>query len=150
MSSSETFLVRSPERRGLGYALSVVDVGLACCALEFAAATQLYDDVFTVAGAAGHARGTGQVHVLVVSGTVTPKNAARVRAAYEQLPEPRRVMSFGSCSNSGGPYWDSYAVVPGVADVIPVDVYVPGCPPRPEAVLDGLRELDRLLGEGAA
>jgi NADH-quinone oxidoreductase subunit B len=150
MSSSETFLVRSPERRGLGYALSVVDVGLACCALEFAAATQLYDDVFTALEPRGTREETGQVHVLVVSGTVTRKNAARVRAAYQQLPEPRRVMSFGSCSNSGGPYWDSYAVVPGVADVIPVDVYVPGCPPRPEAVLDGLRELDRLLGEGAA
>ena len=145
MFPTESFLVRSPEREGSGYALSVVDVGLACCALEFAAATQLYPDLFQNLGQDAPVLDSSTVHVLVVSGTVTHKNAAEVRAAYEALPEPRRVLSFGSCSNSGGPYWDSYAIVPGVGELLPVDVFVPGCPPRPEAVLDGLRELDRVI-----
>ena len=78
---------------------------------------------------------------MVVAGTVTDALAPAVRALYDALPEPRRVLSFGACSNTGGPYWDSYSVTKGVDQVVPVDVYVPGCPPRPEALLAALRQL---------
>jgi NADH:ubiquinone oxidoreductase subunit B-like Fe-S oxidoreductase len=79
-----------------------------------------------------------RLNVLVVAGTVTDKLAPLVLQAYQALPEPRRVLSFGACSNSGGPYWDSYSVTKGIDQALPVDVYVPGCPPRPEALLHGL------------
>jgi NADH-quinone oxidoreductase subunit B len=112
------------------------NAGLACCAVEVNAALARLplSDV----------DGEPRVSVLVVSGTVTDKLAPAVLALYEQLPEPRRVLSFGSCANSGGPYWDSYCVTKGVDQLVPVDLYVPGCPPRPEALLDGLRALAEL------
>jgi hypothetical protein len=91
--------------------------------------------------------GPSAVNVLVVAGTVTDKLAPLVLAAYRDLPEPRRVLSFGACSNSGGPYWDSYCVTKGADQIIPVDVYVPGCPPRPEALVHGLRLLRDAGGE---
>jgi NADH-quinone oxidoreductase subunit B len=118
---------------GRGCTLWICDAGLACCAVEVAAALSLVSD----AGAAV-AAGTGGVNVFVVAGTVTDKLAPLVLAAYQQVPEPRLVLSFGACSNSGGPYWDSYCVTKGVDQFIPVDGYVPGCPPRPEALLAGL------------
>jgi NADH-quinone oxidoreductase subunit B len=122
------------------YALWALNVGLACCSVEFVAAT---------AGAApAHPPTEGAVDVLVVSGTCTHAMAPALRVLYDSLPEPRRVVSFGACANSGGPYWDSYAVTPGIDSVIPVDVYVPGCPPRPDAVLAALGELaERGSGE---
>ena len=110
----------------------VFDAGLACCAVEVSAALRR---------CASQLPGDAAVNVLVVAGTVTDKLAPLVLAAYRDLPVPRRVLSFGACSNSGGPYWDSYCVTKGADQLIPVDVYVPGCPPRPEALIHGLRLL---------
>ena len=116
----------------------VFDAGLACCAVEVSAALRR---------CAGQLPGDAEVNVLVVAGTVTDKLAPLVLAAYRDLPAPRRVLSFGACSNSGGPYWDSYCVTKGADQLIPVDVYVPGCPPRPEALVHGLRLLLSAAGD---
>ena len=130
---------------GRRYRLNVLHLGLACCAVEFVAAS-VSDGSAGQLAALPLADGPRQADVLVVAGTVTDKLAPAVRALYEQMPEPRYVLSMGSCANCGGPYWDSYSVVKGVDQIVPVDVYVPGCPPRPEAVLAGLLELQQRLG----
>jgi NADH-quinone oxidoreductase subunit B len=125
----------------------VHDLGLACCALEYAAATLrpgLPAELDLLAP------GPEEADVLVVSGTVTDALAPDVLAIWNRLPEPRHVLSFGSCANSGGPYWDSYCVTKGVDQLLPVDVYVPGCPPRPEALIAGLLQLHRMVADEAA
>jgi NADH-quinone oxidoreductase subunit B len=120
---------------GRGCTLRVFDAGLACCAVEVAAAIRRWQ---AQAPATAPAE---MLNVFVVAGTVTDKLAPFVLAAYQQTPQPRRVLSFGACANSGGPYWDSYCVTKGVDQFVPVDVYVPGCPPRPEALLTGVELL---------
>ncbi len=118
--------------------------GIACCAIEFmGTGTPIYDmDRFGIAPRASPRHSD----VMVVAGTVTFKMADRLRRLYEQMPEPRYVISMGSCSNCGGPYWEhGYHVVKGVDRIVPVDIYVPGCPPRPEALIGGFLKLQEKI-----
>lgn len=132
---------------GRRYSLWVFNFGLACCAIEFIAASMARHD-FIRLGVIPFAPGPRQADLMVVSGTVTDKMAPAIRRLYDEMPEPKYVISFGACSNSGGPYWDSYSVLKGVDSIIPVDVYVPGCPPRPEALLQGIVTLQaKIAGE---
>ncbi|TDE16125.1 NADH-quinone oxidoreductase subunit B [Actinomadura sp. 6K520] len=129
---------------GRRYSLWVFNFGLACCAIEFIATSMGRHD-FIRLGVIPFAPGPRQADLMVVSGTVSDKMAPAVRRLYEQMPEPKYVISFGACSNCGGPYWDSYCVTKGVDQIIPVDVYVPGCPPRPEALLHGIVHLQEKI-----
>ena len=130
---------------GRKYSLWVFNFGLACCAIEFIATSMARHD-FIRLGVIPFAHGPRQADLLVVSGTLTDKMAPALQRLYQEMPEPKYVISFGSCSNCGGPYWDSYSVTKGVDQIIPVDVYVPGCPPRPEALLNGIMRLQERIG----
>jgi NADH-quinone oxidoreductase subunit B len=125
--------------------------GLACCAIEMMATGASRFDIDRF-GAGAFRATPRQADLMIVAGTVTYKMASRVRRLYNLMPEPKFVIAMGACTVGGGPYFKwGYHVVKGVDLVVPVDVYVPGCPPRPEALLEGLmRVQDKINGHRIA
>lgn len=119
------------------YSLWPVHIETACCSVEWGAVSGPRFDVerWGMLGAFGSLR---QCDVLIILGTINRKMAPRVKMIYDQMPEPRYVIAMGACALSGGLYFDSYNVLPGVDTIIPVDVYISGCPPRPEEFIQGL------------
>ncbi len=119
--------------------------GLACCAIEMMA-TGAADYDLERFGCGVFRATPRQADLMIVAGTVTLKMASRIRMLYEQMPDPKWVISMGSCSNKGGPYWaEGYHVLKGVDRVVPVDIYVPGCPPRPETLIEAVMMLQKKI-----
>ena len=118
--------------------------GLACCAIEMIAASMARFDIARF-GSEVFRPSPRQADLLIVSGTVTKKMAPQVVRLWNQMPEPKYCIAMGACAISGGPFKQGYDVLKGIDRFIPVDVYIPGCPPRPEALLHGLMQLQEQI-----
>src|SRR4026209_2037474 len=118
--------------------------GLACCAIEMIASSMARYDLARF-GAGGFRPFPRQADLMIVAGTVTKKMAPQVVRLYNQMPEPKYVIAMGACAISGGPFKQGYNVLKGIDRYVPVDVNIPGCPPRPEALLDAIMTLQRAI-----
>jgi len=125
------------------YSIFPYPFATACCAMEFMSLSMTPYDIDRF-GALLPRFTPRQADLLMVIGTVTVRQAPILRRVYEQMAEPRWVMAFGACASTGG-FYDNYTTLPGIDRVVPVDVYVPGCPPRPEGVIDALMALQRRI-----
>lgn len=132
---------------GRSHSVWPLQFGLACCAIEMIAASMARFDIARF-GSEVFRPSPRQADLLIVSGTVTKKMAPQVIRLWNQMPEPKYCIAMGACAISGGPFKQGYNVLKGIDRFIPVDVYIPGCPPRPEALLHGLMELQDQIRTG--
>lgn len=123
--------------------LWTLSFGLACCAIEMISTHMSHHDLDRFGVVTWPS--PRQADVMIVAGTVVKKMADPIKLLYEQMPDPKWVIAMGSCATNGGPYYKSYSVVMGVDHLIPVDVYIPGCPPRPEALMYGILQLQEKI-----
>jgi len=121
-----------------------LNFGLACCAIEMIATTMARYDLARF-GAEVFRPSPRQADLMIVAGTITKKMAPQVVRLYNQMPEPKYVISMGACAISGGPFKQGYNVLKGIDRYIPVDIYIPGCPPRPEALIEGFMALQKKI-----
>lgn len=121
--------------------------GLACCAIEMISTYMAHHDLDRFGVVTWPS--PRQSDVMIVAGTVVKKMADPIRLLYEQMPDPKWVIAMGSCASTGGPYYRSYSVVMGVDHIVPVDIYIPGCPPRPEALMEGILRLQEKIKQDA-
>ncbi len=124
--------------------VSVLQAGLACCGVE-SSSVELVSNVWNQTESVSKI--SAAQHILVIAGTVTHALAPTVKSAYDALQEPRVVVAFGACAISGGPYWDSYSVISGAHQIVPVDIQVPGCPPGPEELAAALMQAVELANQ---
>ncbi len=120
--------------------------GLACCAIEMMSTSASKYDIARF-GAEVFRASPRQADLMIVAGRVSRKMAPVLRQIYDQMPEPKWVISMGACASTGGVF-NNYALVQGVDEVVPVDIYVPGCPPRPETLIDGIMKLQKKIESG--
>ena len=125
----------------------MLQFGIACCSIEMMHTYAVKHDLDRF-GAGVPRASPRQADVIIVPGTIVSKFGPRMKRVYDQMPEPKFVVSMGSCTISGGPFQQGYNVVKGAEEIIPVDIHVPGCPPRPEALVYGVAKLQERIGEG--
>ncbi len=130
-----------------GSSMFVLQFGIACCTIEMMGTLATKHDLDRFAAGVPRAS-PRQADLIIVPGTIVSKFAPRMKRVYDQMPEPKFVVSMGSCTISGGPFQEGYNVIKGAEQVIPVDIHVPGCPPRPEALIYGVAKLQESIAEG--
>jgi NADH-quinone oxidoreductase subunit B len=142
------FLLTKLESWSRRKSLWPVTFGLACCAIEMISTSAARFDIARF-GSELFRPSPRQADLMIVSGRVSQKMAPVLREIYDQMPDPKWVIAMGDCASCGG-IFNNYAIVQGVDKIVPVDVYIPGCPPRPEALLDGIIKLQERVHEGVA